>query len=473
MIRSARTIVSSVLVVQALVYPADFAEAFQTGSFLAAKRPLPLPARSLFERNLHSVKHATSLRRPCAVQLTSQVDLLPAVAPALQAVLGGVSSLSGAAVLCGVVAFHEAGHFLAAKVQGIKINDFCIGFGPKVFGFKDRDGVEYSLRLLPLGGYVSFPEAQPVSSEMEGPGSRSDDEKAEEEDGRPAVKYDIDDPDLIQNRPALQRAFVISAGVLFNMLLAWGAIFGSVTSNGVAIPVLDRGVVVSSLVDGKGAGARYGMKPGDIIVEIDGKDIGKSEKAVAELVQAVKKSSGRSMKFVVKRAEGLVPLDVTPDRVRSGDGVIGVKLGPNVIVSSNAKPKGVAEAVVMTNQQFVTLTSETFFGFGKLFTHFKDSVGNLAGPVGVMQMGAEAGKQGTILAFIALISINLGIMNALPIPALDGGQLVMVLVEAIRRRPLNSEVTRTVNGAFLAILLGASLTLLVGDLERLIPASLK
>eukprot|EP00960_Hanusia_phi_P046226 757702-Hanusia_phi.AAC.1 len=399
--RSIRAIIASFVVVQTIVNPDIFAHAFQASSFIGAKRCLPLAARSILSQNSLNIKHVTSVRKPSALHVTSQVDVLPAAA--LQAVLGGASSLSGAAVLCGVVAFHEAGHFLAAKVQGIKINDFCIGFGPKLFGFKDRDGVEYSLRLLPLGGYVSFPEAHPASEMKEGEVAESGDEEEKREEGLPAVQYDIDDPDLIQNRPAIQRAFVISAGVLFNMILAWGAIFGSVTSNGVVVPVLDQGVVVSSLVDGNGAGARYGMKPGDVIVEIDGKNIGKSEKAVSDLVQAVKKSNGKTMHFVVKRAEGLVPLDVRPDRVRSGDGVIGVKLAPNVMVSNNAKPKSVVEAVAMTNRQFTTLTSETFLGFGKLLTHFQDSVGELPPPVCLFHFeSSENYPQAILLARSAL-----------------------------------------------------------------------
>lgn len=260
--------------------------------------------------------------------LRAQTDIAANVAAS---VASGASSLSGAAVLCGVIAFHELGHFLAAKVQGIRINDFSIGFGPKLVGFQDRDGVTYSFRLFPLGGFVSFPEGIEQEEDASAEGSND----ASDEDEQNAKVYDFDDPDLIQNRPALQRALVISAGVIFNMILSYMAIFASVTTIGVSTPVVLPGVAVPGIADPNGAAARYGLEPGDVIVRVNGRDLLSGDDSVREVVQTVKDSKGRTLHFMVQRAgaeEDDAPeaVDVVPDKSADGNGVIGVRLATNI-----------------------------------------------------------------------------------------------------------------------------------------------
>jgi len=288
--------------------------------------------------------------------------------------------------------------------------------------------------------------------------------------------YSFDDPDLIQNRPALQRALVISAGVIFNMILSWSAIFASVSTIGITTPVVMPGVAVPGIADPNGAAARYGLNAGDVIMQVEGKDVLMGDDATRMVVQAVKDSKGRTLHFMVQRAgsepdDELEEVDVVPDKSIDGNGVIGVRLATNIASFETEKPSGPLEAVALTNREFGRLFSSTAAGFVKLFSNLGQNAGNLAGPVGVMQMGAEAQKQGALLSFAALISLNLGLMNAIPLPALDGGQLLLIMVEAARGKPLNAEVTRNVNGVFLTLLLCVSLSLLVGDIERLIPPS--
>ena len=204
--------------------------------------------------------------RPRRVRAASGVHGLQAQADLAASLASGANSLSGAAVLCGVIAFHEMGHFLAAKVQGIRINDFSIGFGPKLLGFQDRDGVTYSFRLFPLGGFVSFPEGIEEDDETaeEGAKAAGGAEGGGESDADKEPVYSFDDPDLIQNRPALQRALVISAGVIFNMILSWSAIFASVSTIGITTPVVMPGVAVPGIADPNGAAARYGLNAGSL-----------------------------------------------------------------------------------------------------------------------------------------------------------------------------------------------------------------
>ena len=267
-------------------------------------------------------------RAGCVQGLRAQTDIATTFAAS---VASGASSLSGAAVLCGVIAFHELGHFLAAKVQGIRINDFSIGFGPKLVGFQDRDGITYSFRLFPLGGYVSFPEGIEQEDDATAEGSK----EASEDDGKTEKEYDFDDPDLIQNRPALQRALVISAGVIFNMILSYMAIFASVTTIGISTPVVNPGVAVPGIADPNGAAARYGLEPGDVIVKVNGKELLAGDDSVREVVQTVKDSKGRTLHFVVQRAgaeedDALETVDVVPDKGVDGNGVIGVRLATNI-----------------------------------------------------------------------------------------------------------------------------------------------
>mmetsp|Transcript_9165 Transcript_9165/g.14461 ORF Transcript_9165/g.14461 Transcript_9165/m.14461 type:complete len:254 (-) Transcript_9165:276-1037(-) len=253
------------------------------------------------------------------------------------------------------------------------------------------------------------------------------------------------------------------------MILAWGAIAISVSTNGVSNMVLNPGVAVPEIVDPQGAGARFGLQPGDVILKVNGKTLIADKTSTYEVVGAVRASRGEVLQLTIDRKGSPFELDLKPDTSRSGEGIIGVRLGPSIAKMEVVHPSGPLQAIEMSNKEFGRLLQDTTTGFVKIVSNLKANAGNLAGPVGVMQMGSEASKQGALLTFAALISVNLGLMNALPLPALDGGQLVLVMVEAVRGRPLNQEVTRNVNGVFLTILLGLSLTLLLGDLERLLP----
>ena len=235
-------------------------------SILANRASLLCTRTRLSLREVAGAQSCKRCRSPYGLQgMHAQADLVGSI-------VSGASSLSGAVVLCGVIAFHELGHFLAAKVQGIRISDFSIGFGPKVFGFKDADGITYNFRLFPLGGFVSFPEGIEDEEGKEGEQKKdksSGTEPVEDDD----TKYNFDDPDLIQNRPALQRALVISSGVIFNMILSYSAIFISVVTIGLSTPVISPGVAVPGIADPNGAAARAGLVQGDVIMQVNGKDV--------------------------------------------------------------------------------------------------------------------------------------------------------------------------------------------------------
>lgn len=392
------------------------------------------------------------------------------LAAAPQRLLEAGPNFTGVAILAFIVAVHEFGHFVAARAQGIRVQNFSIGFGPKVLSFtpssssSSRRGTEFSLRLLPFGGYVSFPE------DSKRPARGGDSERASELDDDDDDDED-EDPNLLQNRPVRDRAIVVSGGVLANVILAWTALFTSVGVVGVAQPSYLPGVQVPQLADEAGPAARAGVQPGDIVLEVNGKRVESSADAARDVAARIRSAGNSPVELVVQHAapRGRQPADAAPTaiRVEPRDGRIGVQLVPNARMQRVRPPAG--DIVPATNREFARLWSGTWSGFRSLFTNLRESGQSLSGPVGVASVGAELAREdaAALFTFCAVISINLAIINALPLPALDGGQMAFLLIEAARGRRLPREVESAINGTALMILLVLSGALLVGDLEKL------
>ena len=203
-----------------------------------------------------------------------------------------------------LIVIHEAGHFFAARLQGIRVNGFSVGFGPALLK-TEQGGVTYALRALPLGGFVSFPE---------------DDDESD---------IPKDDPDLLRNRPIPQQMLVISAGVLANLLLAWLVLVGHTATTGVPGEP-GPGVMVMSVQGGEPA-ALSGLKPGDRILSIDAVDLGRGEPAVQAAVDPIRNSPGQPLTLQVIRDGVLTPLQLTPAD-QQGVGRIGAQLQEVVVV---------------------------------------------------------------------------------------------------------------------------------------------
>ncbi|EAU74574.1 RIP metalloprotease RseP [Synechococcus sp. RS9916] len=342
-----------------------------------------------------------------------------------------------------LVVIHEAGHFLAAVGQGIRVNGFSVGFGPALLK-REHNGVTYALRLLPLGGFVSFPD---------------DDENSTIPD---------DDPDLLRNRPIPQRILVISAGVLANLLLAWLVLVGQ--SAFVGIPASpEPGVMVVAVQPGEAA-ARAGLKAGDQILSINGDVLGSGQEAVRSLVNLIKTAPDQNLNLVSRSAGDASsdrPLTLTPVD-RDGQGRIGAQLQANL--SGDLHPaSNPLQAVAYGSDQFIGMIRNTVVGYSGLVTNFGQTAQQVSGPVKIVEMGAQLSSQGGggLVLFTALISINLGVLNALPLPLLDGGQLVMLLAEAVRGKPLPERFQMAVMQSGLLLLLGLSVVLIVRDTSQL------
>lgn len=454
------------------------------------------------------------------------------------------SPLGSLAILAGIVLVHESGHYLAARGFNMKVEEFSIGIGPKLAGFK-AFGDEFNLRALPLGGYVRFPEnydAETVRKDereamkavgefteqkLKDPSSKilnaltlgaiGDNEikkenerrlaereklrqlpwwkkigknKLAEKDLAPIVGPDeveiqfYDDPQLLQNRPWYERAVVLSGGVIFNFIFAFTIYFGLINMGpGLPSPVFTTGALVSSAPRPETA-ANGLLRKGDLVLEVNGKPViasqspsaSQAQKGINSFIAQIKATpEGESIKLKVLRNPGSDPVEVevTPKRT-SGTQAIGVLLSPNFVKSEVLKSNDVIEASKMAAKYTNTLITDTASGLATVFTGFlsgKSSGGQLSGPIGLIKTGSEvvsSQDMTAVLLFTAALSVNLGVVNAFPLPALDGGQLVFVLFEAISGRKVNQRVQEGITGATLLLLLLISVTAAVGDIENLV-----
>mmetsp|Transcript_2882 Transcript_2882/g.4109 ORF Transcript_2882/g.4109 Transcript_2882/m.4109 type:complete len:471 (-) Transcript_2882:476-1888(-) len=360
-------------------------------------------------------------------------------------------------VLCGVITFHELGHFLAARSQGVKIDNFSIGFGPEIYWIKPKNGVRYSLRAIPLGGFVSFPR-------------RIEEEDIEEVKSREpdAVIYDPEDPHLLENRPPLQRVIVISAGVIANLILSFALTFGSATTIGVSKPHFEQGVTIAQILDKSGPAVAAGLNENDKVLAINGQPLPAAETAIQQAVSAIRGSEGETLRFTVQRGDSILDKSVTARPGGAGNNYgIGVLLSSNIDRIDQVKYTNPVEAAAFSSEEVAAQCATILNNFKRLIT--TGNTGDLSGPLGVVETGAQMAKQDAakLIAFASAISVNLAVVNALPIPALDGGQFAFVMLEVLSRRKLNKQFVENVNIAFFFVLIGISASSLVGDVQRL------
>ena len=350
--------------------------------------------------------------------------------------------LTALAILAGLIVVHEAGHFFAATWQGIRVSGFSVGFGPVLLQ-KQRRGVQFALRAIPLGGFVSFPDDDEDSS------------------------IPSDDPDLLTNRPLPQRALVIAAGVIANLLLAWAVLMAQGAFVGIPAGFsATPGVLVSGVQQGQAAAAS-GLKAGDRILAVDGRDLGGGQSAVSQLVELVKGAPDQTLRLEAERQGQALELQLTPADL-SGIGRIGAQLQPSG-TEAFRRPRSPIEVVQQANHDIALLTKRTVDGFVTLVTHFGETAGQVSGPVKIVEMGASLAKQGgsSLFLYTALISINLAVLNALPLPMLDGGQFVLLLLEGLRRKPLPEKFQMAFMQSGFVLLVGLSVVLIVKDTSQL------
>jgi membrane-associated protease RseP (regulator of RpoE activity) len=357
---------------------------------------------------------------------------------------GPESVLEALGVLAAVVGVHELGHFTAARLQNIHVTKFAIGFGPPLITYQGGE-VEYTLRALPLGGFVAFP------------------------DDDPDCPYPIDDPDLLRNRPVLDRAIVTIAGVVANCIFAFTICVVQASTIGLPIPTYMPGVKLGPIYPDSVAD-KSGLRKGDLVLTVGDLKVAPSPSAVDDVVTYIATRPGKSFPVTLEREGQKLSLDITPAEQPDGTGRIGVSLGANVTVERK-KASDIGSALSLGAQDFNRLLGTVVKGLSQFVSNFQQTAERVSGPVAILAVGSEVARTDAtgLYQFAALINLNLAVVNVLPLPALDGGFLALQFLEVVRGgKKLDENIEKAIMASGFLLLTGTGLFLIARDAVKLI-----
>ena len=320
-----------------------------------------------------------------------------------------------------LVFFHELGHFWVARLAKVRVEVFSVGFGAELFGWNDKAGTRWKIGVIPLGGYVKmFGQSDLPGDEDEDQPPLTDKEKA--------VSF--------QHKTLAQRTAIVAAGPIANFLLSVVLIAGLMATFGAARPYAGVGEMMPG-----SAAAEAGFKAGDRIVSIDGEAV----EWFSDLVRIVSVQPEMLLKIKVRRGDDEFVLTATPKRHQQLGaegktveiGLLGVRYDPQQMHYERQNP---LMAVWLGIQQTASLTEKTLSFLGQVISGRQGTEG-IGGPLRIVQYAGITFQSGieNFILFLAVLSINLGLINLFPIPILDGGHLLFFAGEAIRGRPLGPQ----------------------------------
>lgn len=330
-----------------------------------------------------------------------------------------------ALILLGIlIIVHEFGHFIVARICGVGVEKFSVGFGKTIFSRRVGD-TEYIWAVVPLGGYVKLVGEDP-------------DEEAEA----------VDPEKSFNNKPVRSRLAIVSAGALFNIFLAVVIFFGIYL---LGVPVALDDPRIGGLVPGKPA-EKAGLLTDDVVSAVDGVPV-KTWDEMAEIIQS---NPGRALTLEITRKETSFPVTITPEQSEVSN-LKGekVKIGQiGITRAEEVQSFGVTESAYRAVERTLAVSYLTYWGIYKMVTG-EISPKNIGGPIFIGQLAGEQIRKGltAYASLTAIISINLGVINLLPIPILDGGHVIFLFLESIFRRPVkvrHREIAQQV-GLFLLI----------------------
>lgn len=333
-----------------------------------------------------------------------------------------------------IILVHEFGHFIWAKKFGVHIYEFSIGMGPVIRTHKGKDKIDYNLRAFPIGGFVS------MAGEV-----YEDDNKIKKEK-------------FMCNKPWYQRLIILVAGVVNNFILAIVILFvislfwGATSTQPVIGTVLEDSAV-----------AKSGIEVGDEILAINGIKASSWDKLQIALYR---KNSNEAYEFVVKKTNGEEKTyQVIPEKVQNEDGTESNKFGFGI---DTTKEYGLIPSIKYAFAKFGSVVSSMVLTITSLFTG-KISLNALSGPVGIYQVVGDSVSAGIsqVIYIIAFLSINVGFINILPFPAFDGGRILFLIIEKIRRKPINTKIENAFHTVGFILLMVLMLYITLQDILRL------
>lgn len=350
-------------------------------------------------------------------------------------------------ILSALVLVHEVGHYWAAKRSGIRVDEFGLGYPPRAKKLFTRKGTDFTLNWLPFGGFVKIfgenPSEEPASAT----------------------------PDSFQSKNRGIQAFVLAAGVVCNFLFAWllislGFMFGLPAPLGLSLPTENAQMTITVVIPGSPA-EEAGLRSGDVITELSRGE----EKADLNPVEAAGfiSASTEPVTFDIKRGDSLEEVVVTPvEGIVADRPAVGISMD---MVGTITLP--VHQALwhgLLVTSELTLITAKSLGNFLYEAVAGRADFSQVTGPVGLVSMVGDVGELGFVylISFTALISINLAIINLLPIPALDGGRLLFVGIEALTRRPIPARIFNAVNTAGFILLVALMIIITIRDIRHII-----